>query len=35
LTRVTVGGDEPEMEGGVMGEVEPRRKKGEPERILI
>jgi len=28
-------GDEPEMEGGVMGEVEPRRKKGEPERILI
>jgi NADH dehydrogenase [ubiquinone] 1 alpha subcomplex assembly factor 1 len=28
-------GGEPEQDGGVMGEVEPRRKKGEPERILI
>jgi NADH dehydrogenase [ubiquinone] 1 alpha subcomplex assembly factor 1 len=28
-------GDEGEMDGGVMGEVEPRRKKGEPEKILI
>jgi NADH dehydrogenase [ubiquinone] 1 alpha subcomplex assembly factor 1 len=28
-------GGEPEEEGGMLGEVEPRRKKGEPERILI
>jgi hypothetical protein len=27
-------GDEDEMDGGLMGEVE-RRKKGEPEKILI
>ncbi|KAM0718194.1 hypothetical protein Q7P37_006526 [Cladosporium fusiforme] len=27
--------EEPEEDHGVMGEVEPRRKKGEPERILI
>lgn len=26
---------EPEQDGGLMGEVEPKRKKGEPERILI
>ncbi|KAL1583354.1 hypothetical protein WHR41_08081 [Cladosporium halotolerans] len=26
---------EPEEDGGVMGEVEPRQKKGEPEKILI
>ena len=28
-------GGEPEHEGGMMGEVEPRRKHGEPEKILI
>lgn len=28
-------GGEPELEGGMMGEVEEKRKKGEPERILI
>jgi hypothetical protein len=28
-------GGEPEEDRGMMGEVEPRRKKGEPERILI
>ena len=28
-------GDDLEVDGGVMGEVEPRRKKGEPEKILI